>query len=955
MNVFIKSITSLIFVMFSIISYGQQGTIRGKVIDDTNGEELIGVTVLIKGTTQGATTDLEGSFFIKTSPGNYELQISYVSYKTIIIKDINVNAGEISNIGTIRLEEAVEQLSEVTVTAKALKSSESALLTVKKKSANLLDGISKETFKRMGDSDAASAIKRVSGVAIQDGQYVYVRGLGDRYTKTLLNSMEIPGLDPDRNAIQIDIFPANIIGNIMVYKTFTPDLSADFVGGTVNIETVEFPEEKTFNVSASVAYNPDMHLINNYLSYQGSSTDALGFDNGLRDLPYDARRNGNIPLPTDNLSKTGDITQKFSPTMGTSKMNNLPNLSLSLSAGNQKEYNGFTLGYNAALNYSNNYNFYANAVDAYYIKPNFSDETGLERDTDFSGPLAIHDVQLNGLFGLALKTSSSKIRLQGLHLQNGIERAAKRTRVRSNENFNTAIVDNLEYTERSLTNIMTSGEHLIGSKRDFIIEWSGSGTFSQVDDKDVRITPFTVDEDDGSLSIVPQEGGEPNRIWRLLDEQNYVGKVDFTKNFQFRGVDSKIKFGASNIYKERDFEIQDFFVDLVGPSEEQAVLNQNLNGDPNNLLKDDNIIDGDNQAGVAMQSRYAANNTYNGRINILGGYVMSELGISEKLKTILGLRVEQYDQFYTGLNTAALDGSPAGREFNDEKVLSSLNFFPSVNLIYNLIKDSNLRASYSKTIARPSFKELSTAEIQDVLTGATFIGNIDLVETTINNYDLRWEYFLSRGQMVSIGAFYKTFKNPIEYVRSPNQPTDFGPQNVGDAEIVGVEFEFRKDFAFISEAIKNFSLTTNFTWTSAQVNINNRERQGRINGLRDGEELQQTRDFLGQPPLTINAALNYINFESGLDASLSFNRQSAALAIVGINRVPDTYTVPFNSLNYRMSKSFGGANRNTIAVTIENILNDEIEREFRSFMSDSFIESRRSPGTSFQVSYSRRF
>ncbi|MGK7394988.1 MAG: TonB-dependent receptor domain-containing protein [Candidatus Cyclobacteriaceae bacterium M3_2C_046] len=943
-----KVLFFLMGLLMSLNAMAQTGTIRGTIIDDATGEALIGVTVLIKGTTQGATTDLEGTYAIKAEPGSYSLQISYVSYETIIINDVNVDAGDVTQLGTIRMKESVEQLSEVVVTAEAIRSSETALLTVKKKSANLLDGISSETFKRIGDSDAAGAIKRVPGVSIEGGQYVYVRGLGDRYTKTVLNTMAVPGLDPDRNAIQIDIFPTNLIGNIVVYKTFTPDLFADFVGGTVNIETKEFPEERTFNISASVEYIPSMHFRDDFLTYEGGSTDFLGFDDGTRDLPFDAR-NDDIPSPGTNNQEVREITQSFDPAMAAKQSSSLPNISLGLSAGDQFEKTNYTIGYNAALSYSNKTTFYDNAIDAFYIKSNIPSETELEKDTRFFGPLGLHEVQLNGLLGLAVKTSSSKISLQGLHIQNGIERSAERTRVRSNENFNTSIVDNLEYTERSLTNLIASGEHRMADNT-FEIKWAGGATYSTIDDKDVRITPFTEDEDDGSLSIQPTEGGEPNRIWRLLEEQNYVGKLDFAKDFKFRGLDSKLKFGASNIYKTRQFEIQDFFLTIRGSQEAL-----NLNGDPDRLLVDENIISESEGLGTAVVDRFVASNSYDGRINVLGGYVMGEFGLTEKLRTILGVRAEQYDQFYTGLNQEALSGSPAGREFEDENVLSSLKFFPSVNLIYNVIENSNLRASFSRTVARPSFKELSTAEIQDVLTGRTFIGNINLVETDINNYDLRWEYFLERGQMVSIGGFYKTFENPIELVRQPLQPTDFKPTNVGDAEIIGIEFEARKNLDFIAPMLRNFSIISNLTWTEASVKIDSAERAGREIGLREGQELNEERDFLGQPPLTINVALNFISDNTGWDASLSFNRQSSTLAVVGINRTADTYTVPFNSLNFNITKSFGPDMKNTIGFRVTNILDDNREQVFRSFMSPDFIESRRDPGRAFQLRFSRSF
>lgn len=945
MNLFGR-LLCFVSLLFSVPALAQDGTIRGNVIDDATGEPMIGVTVVLKGTTQGAVTDLEGSFSIKVQAGTYDVQASFISYKTVTVSGVVVTAGEVTAVGTVRLSEAVEELAEVVITAEAIRSSETALLTVKRKSANLLDGISAETFSRIGDSDAGGAIKRVPGVSIQGGQYVFVRGLGDRYVKTILDGIEVPGLDPDRNAIQIDIFPTNIIGNIVVYKTFTPDLSADFVGGTVNIETREFPEEKTIKFNASVEYNPSMHFNNDFLTYNGGNTDFLGFDDGTRELPFDSR-DDDIPSPGTQNPLVREITQSFDPTMAASEGTSLPNFSLGFSAGNQLEKPNYTLGYNTALSYGMKNTFFEDAQDNYFIRPNEQDQTQLEGDTEFSGPMGIRDVQWNALLGGALKTNLSKFSVQLMHLQNAFETASLRRRVRSNENVNVSMVDNLEYTERSLSNLIVSGEHSLADNT-FHVAWSGGLTLAEINDKDVRITPFTVNPSDGGLTIEPSEGGEPNRIWRSLDEQNYVGKLDLTKDFKFRDHDSKLKFGVSNIYKTREFRIDDFFLSIRGSQPDL-----NLNADPDRLLIDENVISADEGLGVAIQDRFVESNSYEGRINILGAYVMGEIGLTDKLKTILGVRVEQYDQYYTGLNQEALSGSPAGRVFDDENVLNSFEFFPSANLIYAVRESSNIRASYSRTVARPSFKELSTAEIQDVLTGLTFLGNIDLVETFINNYDLRWEYFFERGQTFSVGAFYKTFENPIELVRQPNQPTDIRPTNVGDAEIIGAEIEVRKNLDFISPTFTDFSFSTNLTWTSATVEIDSTEREGRINGLRGDQQLEEERDFLGQPPFIINVALNYVNFESGWDGSLSFNRQSQTLAVVGINRAPDTFTIPFNSLNLNISKSFGDENRNKLGFRVTNILGDVREQEFQSFESDDFISYRRDPGTAFRIQFTR--
>ena len=929
------------------IAFAQKGKVRGTAYERSNGEPMFSVQIFVPEVQSGGVTDFDGKFEVELAPGTYTLQAKFIGFTTVNISDVVVKAGEVTVIEAIWLEEAVSELDEIIVTAEALRSTDVALLQAKRKATNLIDGISSQQIKRSGDSDVAGAIKRVPGVSIQGGQYVFVRGLGDRYTKTILNRMEVPGLDPDRNAIQIDIFPTSLIDNIIVYKNFTPDLSADFVGGTVNIETKDFPDEKTMTLSLGLEYNSSMHFRNDFLTYNGGGTDFLGFDDGKRDLPFDGRT-GNIPSPLRQDQALNDITSSFAPNMSALTDSNLANLSLGFSLGDQRDLGDKKLGYIAAINYKNTTTFYEDARDAAYVKPSQNNEFELTPDTRFEGPLGITDAQLSGLAGVSLKGDKNKFRLQAMHVQNGTQRAALRTRIRSNNNSNTSLVDNLEYTERSLTNLLIGGEHYFNGNESQL-EWKVSPTFATINDKDVRITPFTIDG--GEVAINPQEGGEPNRIWRLLTEQNYVAKVDYSHNIAFRGRDSKIKGGFSNIYKTRDYEIQNFVTQIRGS---QDALN--LNGDADQLFAPENLWTVDRGTGTYVQNAFNLSNAYQGRMNTLGGYVMSELGLTEKLKTIVGVRLEQFDQWYTGVNQAGANpNDPNGLSFDDEKITSSLDFFPSVNFIYQVVENSNLRASYSKTIARPSFKEKSFAEIQDVLTGRTFIGNIDLVETNIDNFDLRYEYFFGRGEAISIGGFYKTFQNPIELVRFSQAPNDLQPRNVGDATIAGLEVELRKNLSFLAPALENLSFISNVTLTEATVEIDAVEAQGRQNGLRNGESLSDKRDFVGQAPFIINAGLNYTDYESFWEASVSYNVQGRTLAVVGINRTPDTYDVPFNSLNVNIQKGFGIDGQHVFGLRINSLLGDVREREFESFGSANAIETRRDPGTSFRLKYSYNF
>ena len=241
-------IASLIFAFAATTTYAQKGFLRGKITDAQNGEALIGATISIPGTTVGAVADFDGNYSLPLEAGSYSVKVQFVSYQVKTIEGIEIKAGETTSLN-IPLASDVASLSEVVVTAQLIRDSEAGLMSLQKKSATVLDGMSTEFFKKVGESNLTGAIKRVTGVSVQGGKYVYVRGLGDRYTRTTLNGMSIPGLDPERNDVQIDLFPTSVLENVVVYKSFSPDLAGDFSGGTVNIETKSFPDTKRTTVS----------------------------------------------------------------------------------------------------------------------------------------------------------------------------------------------------------------------------------------------------------------------------------------------------------------------------------------------------------------------------------------------------------------------------------------------------------------------------------------------------------------------------------------------------------------------------------------------------------------------------------------------------------------------------------------------------------------------------------
>ena len=935
---------SLMILMQSLVA--QNGTIRGKIIDSESGEPMFAASAGVEGTTNGASADFDGNFEISIAPGNYNLVLSFIGYNSTTISNVEVLDSEVTFLGSIGLENSAINVETVVISAEAIKNSEVAILSIKKKSVNVIDGISSENFKKIGDSDAAVAVKRVPGVSVQGGKYVYVRGLGDRYTKTTLNELEIPGLDPDRNSIQLDIFPTSIIDNIIVKKTFTSDLHADFTGGVVNLNTKAFPETPKLNLSIGLSYNDKIHYNpfnsnNNFLSYNGSNTDILGFDNGDRDLPISPTLLDNIvDIRLSDTEFVLNATKSFNSELATRRINDLIDGSFSISGGNQKEVGDLRLGYIGALSYKKSSSFFQDVEQNEFEKNDDNTLNNLVLNKEQIGDIGKTEVLVSAMGGVALKTYNSKIKLNILHLQNGESKAGFFIENNYESNFNTIKKENLEYTERSLSNVLIEGYHNY-KNGDFKLIWKVSPTYSKIRDKDIRETAYEVN--DGNYTIDVSNAGTPSRMWRNLNEYNIASKIGIIKNHEVFNFDAKMKIGFNYTLKLRDYEILRY---LIIPQNVTAA--SGLTGDPNELLTTQ-LYDTTTESGFYIKGEYQPSNQYSGIKSNLSAYFSEEFQLNENLKSIAGLRIEKYDQFYTGVNQS-------GVNYNDENVLSNLDFFPSLGIIYTLNKSSNLRGTIFKTTARPSFKEKSNAQILDVLSGITFIGNLDLISSSINNIDMRYEYFGKDNQTISLSGFYKNIDNPIEMTSFSSDPDNIQPRNTGDSKIFGLEFEARANFPFLN----NCYLNINSSIIKSEVVIVNEELNSRQNNLRVGEELDKSwfgndivRDMQGQAPFLINAGLSYKLEDINTEASLFYNVQGPTLSIVSMNKNPDIYTESFNSLNFNLSSKFNSNSK--ISFSIKNLLNDAKEMNTRSFGIENSIYRKYKPGRYFSIKWSYDF
>ncbi len=898
--------------LFVMIQAGlaQTGTLRGKITDAETGEELIGASVMVTGTYNGASADLDGNYSITDIPeGKIAIKCSYISYETQLINDITISSGKVTVLN-IKLKSVSVGLTEVVVSAKAVRNTESALLTMQKKSAGVMEGISAQEMMKTGDSDAAGAVKRLPGVSVKGGKYVYIRGLGDRYSKTTLNSAEIPSLDPELNTVQLDIFPSNAIENMVVYKSFTPDLNT-FTGGLVDIRTKDFPETFNLNFSATFGFNDQSSFNTNFLSYQGGKTDWLGFDDGTRDFPIDPLK---IPLYPGNRDRLDEVTTSFNKVMGPEVTNSFMNQKYTLSVGNQTSVFGKQLGFNLGLIYKNDLAYFNNGNRGIY-KLVDANSTVLNEEQNFTETNGNNEVLMGALANVNFKiTNNHKIGYIFLYNHSGTKSSIYNYGERASDEIGMYIQSReLGFMERSILANQFKGDHYFEKLGKLKINWIFSYTLSNQKEPDLRFftnSYFPENEEGFQYELSPSKYKVPSRYRRTMDEINRDIKINFELPFTFLGAKSKLKFGGAYDHRYRDFN--ESKVDYKSQV-------QYYNGNITDYFSDANI--GQNfptydpvtksNYGLYVQNATDLRNSYYGYQNVYAGYLMVDMPLAEKLRMVAGVRYEG-NQMLTKSKKANIEKG----ELNDH------DFLPAINLTYTLIENMNVRFAYTRTLSRPTFREIAPfASFSPV--APTIVGNPNLVRTLIDNLDLKWEYFMKPGEVISVGAFYKNFLNPIEMVDNPVAANpEISYQNVEQAKVYGAEFDINKKLDFIA-LLKDFSLGANFSYIYSEVAIDSAELAA-IHAVDPGHP--STRPLFAQSPYIINALLSYNNAKEGLSANLVFNVVGPRISLVTKGGTPEVYEQPSPKLDFNATKNLG--KHFSVGLKIKNILNAKIRQTY---------------------------
>jgi len=953
-----------------------KGKITGKVVDSNSGETLIGVNVVIQNTTRGTSTDIDGNYTLSNlDSGSYNLVFSYVSYAKKIVEGIEVKPGETTKI-EISLSPDTEQLEEVVVSARSVENNEAALLAKRQKSVSFSDAISAETISQTGAGDAAAAMKKVVGASVREGKYVYVRGLGDRYTGAQLNGADLPSADPNQKSFQMDLFPSNLLDNITTIKTFTPDKPGDFTGGLVDVKTKDFPDSFTFQASASTTINSNSSFEDILLS-QTSGTDFLGFDNGRRDMPDEIERFvGNpfdeleIPeinqvsdLSSEDAQLLDQLSQQFNNEMGPTQEAVPVNQSFSASIGDLLQIGGRDFGYSASVSYKQSYEFYDDGRNGRWVQVGSADQTDiLTSNLELDDTKGSQNVDIGGLLNMSYRLADDhRIGTTIMRTQSGSNEGRFLTGTFQDElNQNTTFQSRtIHYTERSLTSVQLKGKSFFEKLGATTVNWSGSYAKNTQEEPDFRLFPNQINDLSniglGEVFQIPSNNVSflPSRFFRDLNEDKFEASVDVKIPFKTHtNQNGTFKWGGLINHVERDF--RESRLEFEPPRASVFSLND-VEGDPNAFFDVRGIIEdeeGNLQRGSVIRDATSVRNNYDAEQDHFALYGMINMPLTEKLKVVGGIRFESMEKEIT-----SFDPEQPGGKLDDNDIL------PAANLIYALKNNMNARFSFSQTLARPTFRELAPFIDFNFFGDFLFQGNEDLNRTLITNYDVRWEWFLNPGEVLAVSGFYKNFDDPLERVILIERGDDVASiQNVDKAEVYGVEFELRKRLDFV-EALRNFTFSTNFSLVSSEVDIPRSElieifdiqatrltevQVDSIIASKPGD--QKVRDFVGQSPFTFNLDMAYQNPSIGLQAAINYNIFGDRLATVQQGKTPDNFERSYGSLNFVSSKAVG--QNFTIKFSAENLIDPQIESTQR-FKGTDFPVQTFSLGRSFSfgVSY----
>lgn len=936
----------------AVLAYSaeESGTISGRIREASTGEALRGATVILEGTKKGAISDPKGNFVIKNVPaGTYSITVRYVGYETKRIPNIVVTPGKVTTVAVVLDRDRQVVAKDVIVEARRTTETQAALLAQRKNSAQVSDGVSIEEIKKLPDTDAGQALRRVTSVTLAGDKFLVVRGTSDRYNNAMLNGVVLTSTEPDRKAFTYDLLPSELLESATIAKTFTPDLPGNFTGGMVELNTVEFPSQSMLRVSFGSSVNDNAFLQpGRYISSPNGRWDWLGFDDGTRSrlpdgMPADRRQMSALLSAVRNPYDTTGARERWTALsrsfnnqnwQRTQRTLQTPNSSISLAYSNLGSLFGSELGVVASLNYSTNWTI--STIERNGI---LADRSRWFVNSGFNPS---RTTTLGSMLNLALKASSyTTIALRTVFNHSADEDVV----VLNGQNY-VQFLDtkqiSMQYVEKMLLSSVLSGEHTLVGLGNAALDWKLGYSQSGRNEPDYRrfrfarqtptgdgyVEPFS--SDIPSFTPLAQgDGVRAGRFFSRLDERSWTGAFNVELPLQ----ELKVKTGFLTEHRQRSFSARSFTY-VPGPEfsldYDVFTLPDSVRwADPSRIFQPENF--GPQGIGISEDSRLA--DAYDASERLYAGYVMADWSLDElglPLRIIGGVRYEDNQQV---LSSYDLSDRPVNVN------LLTRDWLPALSLIVKLSDAMNLRVAGSQTLARPALREFAPFAFYDFSTQSQVMGNPNLTRSRITNLDLRWEWFTSPGEVLSASLFYKRFLDAIEetiYLEQSEIARTF--QNAdGPATNYGIELEVRKRLDLLGAWGENVVLSANYARIFSEVVV------------AQGGQLDR-RPMWGQSPYTLNVSAYATIPAWEATLSIGYNVFGRRIVLVGLRNAylfddPHTYELPRDVVDVAVSKRLGNFE---LRLSIRDLLNQPLRWEQGGTVVQSTIRGR---SIGFGVSY----
>jgi len=891
----IRNFNKLLFLTFfslllTAASFGQSVKVSGKVINTKN-EPVAGASIIIEELKRTVVANLDGQFDITIEAGKkYTFTVSSVGYNTKVVSDIEIGVNA-DNTVTIVLEPQSKNSEAIVIRSTRRQESTVALLTFQRTNTALSSGLAADFIRRTPDKNTGEVLKRVSGAAIQDNKFVIVRGLSDRYNSAMLNSALLPSSEPDKKAFSFDMFPAALIDNIVINKTATPEFTGEFSGGLVQVNTKDIPSKDVITVGFGLGYN-NQSTFRDFTSNRRNKYDWLGFDDGTRNIPDSFPATAQIyrALGKDaaGLNKQIELTQQFRGDVYvpvTVKAAPIKTFNFTY-AQNHKLKNGANLGTLVAINYRNSMLIY-DVEKAFYE----ADGSPVFNYTDKQNR---YQTNLGGIINIAWVKGKNKIAFKNLFNQLYEDNYYTR------EGFNTNRRNDIQFyssylNQRSLFSSQLEGEHQL-TARGIKFKWNGNAGLNWKKQPDLRSALYAraIDTDE-PFEIDPDD---TRRFYSDLKDYSAGGGGQFIIPMNWGGKDKQtLKFGGSTLARMRDFRSRIFRYNITN-------FNSFVASNAFKPIDRAFFYDNMGNSGYILEEFTNNSDRYFGLSVLNAAYGMMDNKFGD-FRVIWGLRAENFQQLLTSKEQT---GNRSVR------LTEKWDFLPSINVLLNVGDKQNLRASASRTVARPEFRELAEFAFFDYEMNYGVKGDSALKRTSILNYDLRYEIYPKAGEAITFGAFYKEFTDPIEFRLDPGSNADtrrYFYQNALSAKTLGFEIELRKGLEFISPALKPLSFFGNYTYLRSEVLFNDLSA--------DSKTIKANRPLQGQSPYLLNAGLQYTS--DMFNASVLYNRVGQRLTLVGNEEFPNVYERPRNQVDIQLSKKVLDG-QGEIRINFQDILNN---------------------------------